>query len=225
MTDKFEQFSFLRTSTFIHCFYVSTSVVTQQPVHRYYPTSSRPHGQPGGCNFCFGTGHFVDGGKRHLSELGRHCEFIRLRREHFHNHVLCSSLGAVNQLSSTFGVENNQSFAWLVISVAAKLRTIKCVLARRTFWRQSNNKCPGPVRSLATSPKSMLPASALVSVNPYLFHKPPGTSVLVSVNETRRQMVCDHRRRDEGILGPTCVRSFRNLSCTGRTILGLLCRK
>ena len=182
-------------------------------------------GQPGACNFCFGTGHFVDGGKRHLSELGRHCEFIRLWREHFHNHVLCSSLGAVNQLSSTFGVENNQSFAWLVISVAAKLRTIKCVLARRTFWRQSNNKCPGPVRSLATSPKSMLPASALVSVNPYLFHKPPGTSVLVSVNETRRQMVYDHRRRDEGILGPTCVRSFRNLSCTGRTILGLLCRK
>ena len=46
-------------SSFIHCFYVSTSVVTRQPVHHYSPTSSQPHGQPGTCNFSFSTGHFV----------------------------------------------------------------------------------------------------------------------------------------------------------------------
>ena len=137
-------------------------------------------------NFCFGTGHFVDGGKYHLSELGSHCEFIRLRREHFHNDVLCS-LGAVNQRSSTFGVENNcPPSAWLVISAAAKLRSRKCVLAQRTFWFYSSNKFPGPCR--VTSHQSPVDAACL-SFGLCLVGQPiplspntntPGTSVGVS---------------------------------------------
>ena len=82
-------------------------------------------------------------------------------RDHFHIHFLGSSLGAANQLSSTFGVENHQSFAWLVFSIAAKLRPVNCVLARRTFWRQSNNKCPGPC--WVTSNQSPVDAACLGS--------------------------------------------------------------
>ena len=49
------------------------------------------------------------------------------------------------------------------------------------FGGNPTTSAQAPVGSLATSPPSMPPASALVSVNPYLFHQtPPGTSVVVS---------------------------------------------